>query len=76
MKTDTSKGISDAVRDRCSHYFLSPRFTKVCNVSFGIVSRKGSGRGTVTVDVGERTLSALLDAKASNDVAGEGSIPR
>ena len=64
MKTDTSKGISDAVRDRCSHYFLSPRFTKVCNVSFGIVSRKGSGRGTVTVDVGERTLSALLDAKA------------
>jgi len=63
VKTDTC--ISDAVRDKCSHCFSSPRFTKVCNVSFCIVSRKGSGRGTVTVDVGERTLSALLDAKAS-----------
>lgn len=48
----------------------------VCNVSYCIVSRKGSGRETVTVNVEERTLCALLHAKASNDVAGEGFIPR
>lgn len=63
MKMNTC--ISDAVRDKCSHCFSSSRFTKICNVSFCIVSRKRSERETVTVDVKECTLSALLDAKVS-----------
>ncbi len=63
MKMNTC--ISDVIWDRCSHYFSSSRFTKMCNVFICIVFWKESERETVTVNVRERTLSALLDAKVS-----------
>lgn len=53
------------IEDRGSHTSIVPKIVKICSVLFCIVSRKASGTG---IDVGERSLTALLGAKATNNL--------